>query len=391
MARYPAAKARMSKQELILVKYVVRQLTAAYTDARGKGRYARNMDQVMKDIFGIKRFTKCLERGIRNESDMISLMRAMDFQTIWTICRSSEHYRMLCSLVAMDSAIVKLQKKSDEYLTLNPQDRPGRKYAKAQKELKRLQKSYNRTVKVFREIFDIKSKNAGSTLRGIMEYAENWRDRNTMGDGIFDYFDDTPMMDTVESMDAFIRRNQPRGGRDVKRPDRGGALGIFDDEVSYAGPDDDEDYFDMDDDQQSTFTAENMDELVDRLAAIIQQRYPTTSPVKPQPKYTYPNTQVPVMTPPPPVNAMPNDVVMSRMLQMQEEQGQLLGQLIDVLSGNASNGGGSGDIYEEDLGDVMTRRAPGSDVSMEEALNLANGTTELPPEPTEETTEPPQS
>lgn len=382
MPRYAAKpRVKMSKQELTLVKYVVRQLTAAYTDNRGKPKYARNMDQVMKDIFGIKRFTKCLERGVRNEYEMIALMKALDLQTIWTICRSSEHYRMLCSLVAMDSAIVKLQKRSDEYLTMNPQDRPGRKYAKAQKELKRLQKSYNRSVKVFRDIFDIKSRNSGSTIRGIMEFAENWRDRNSMGDDIFGYFDDSPMMDTVESMDAFVRRNTPKGmSRDAKRPERGsGAFGIFDDGPDYSMGDDDEGYFDEEEDEEPSFSRENMDELVDRLAAMIQQRYPMPKQA-PAARYPGPNSYVAPPQAPMPTVPMSMDQRMTTIEQNLERNNALVGQLIDALSGSASSSGG--DYYEEDLGELMIRRAPGSEVSMEEALAMANnGAPDPDPDP----------
>lgn len=373
MARY-AANARMSKQELILVKYVVRQLLSAYTDDRGKPRYARNMNQVMKDIFGVKGFSKSLERGIRNEREMIALMRTLDFPTIWTICRSSEHYRMLCALVAMDHARVKLQKQSDELLTMDPQSRPGRKYAKAQKELKRVQKSYNRTVKVFRNIFDIKSRSAGSSIRGIMEFAENWRDRNS-GDDIFDYFGDGDLFDSVESMDSFVRRNSKGGGRDVKRPDRGGALGIFDNDTSFpSGTDDDDDYFDLslDDDKEepTSFLTENLNELVDRLANIIAQRYGWATPQAAAPTRVYqPNTYPrSVPTQPAPVPVAPDDRL-GRLEQLSEQTNHMLGRLVDVLSG----GGADEEYTEEELGEFQVRRAPGSDLSMEEALRMAEG------------------
>ena len=195
-----------------------------------------------------------------------------------------------------------------------------------------------------------------------------------MGDDIFGYFDYT-LTESVESMDSYLRRNSPKG-HNVKRPDKGGALGIFEDDSTDPMDDDDDEYF-GDDDRESAFTSENMDELVERLADIIAKRYGAppmaAAPGRVYPNYTYPRA-VPTATrgPMPAPSSVPvrEEDRIGRLEQAIEANNRLLGQFIDVISrGND----GDGETYEEDLGEMMIRRAPGSDVSMEEALELANG------------------
>ena len=65
---------RLSDKERLIVQYIVNQLESAYRNTSGKPVYARNMDQVMKDIFGIKKFTKTLAKAKMNEGMMIQLM-----------------------------------------------------------------------------------------------------------------------------------------------------------------------------------------------------------------------------------------------------------------------------------------------------------------------------
>ena len=226
---------RMTNQELTIVRYITRQLAGAYCNAAGKPEYARNLDQVMEDIFGIKKFTKTLERGVHDEATMIALMRQMDIDTIWNMTRNSNHYRMLCALVAMDSEIVRISKKMDKIVAMEPTERPSGKYQKLRKQLKELRKKYKNTVKTFRDIFDIKKAGSGS-VAGLLDVADDWMDRfssNRRGDSIFDIFDyDDGAYSAAygtESMDDYLRRAStkgPKGGRAPRRNTGSGAFGL---------------------------------------------------------------------------------------------------------------------------------------------------------------------
>lgn len=227
---------RLSDKERIIVKYIVSQLETAYRNGAGKPTYARNMDQVMKDIFGIKKFTKTLERARYNESIMIGLMRKLDAETMWQICRSPEHYKLLCTLIALDAYIVDKGKKYDKLLQLEPTDRPTKKMRKIKSQAKKARKLYNSCIKTFRDVFDIK-KPAGNGS-DIFDTLEDWLNRYE-GDDIFFGLDDYGFSSRdVESMDEYI--NSRRSGR---RDSRGSALGLDLDD-----PDGFDDLMDEDDD-----------------------------------------------------------------------------------------------------------------------------------------------
>lgn len=231
--RQISAGVRLNDKERIIVRYIVSQLETAYRNSAGKPVYARNMDQVMNDIFGVKKFTKTLERGRYNEAVMIGLMRQLDAETMWQICRSKEHYKLLCTLVALDAYIVDRRKKFDKMLQLEPTDRPTKKMRKLKSQAKKASKLYKACIKTFRDVFDIKriSSGGGSEMFDILE---DWLDGHS-GDDIFFDMDRNFSMDDVESMDEYIR------GRRGSRRNSGSALGLE------FGGDDYDDLMDEDD------------------------------------------------------------------------------------------------------------------------------------------------
>lgn len=220
--RYSAG-VRLDEKERVIVRYIVSRLELAYRNTAGKPVYARNMDQVMKDIFGMKKFTKTLRRARSNEALMIQLMTRLDTATLWQICRSEEHYRLLCTLVALDNYIVESAKKYDKLQNLEqPSTRNLKKMKTLKKNVKKARKLYGACIKTFRNIFDIKKINDGGNA-ALFDSLEDWLDRHDGGDDIFFGFDDFSR-DDVESMDAYIR------GLGKSRGRSGGALGLdFDD------------------------------------------------------------------------------------------------------------------------------------------------------------------
>lgn len=236
---------RMSKEERLIVQYITSRLEAAYRNTSGKPVYAKNMDQVMKDIFGMKKFTKTLEKARYNEALMISLMKRLDTETLWQITRSSEHYKMLCTLVALDKNIVTEQKRYDKMANMEPAERPTRKMRKIAKEVKRCRKMYKQVVKTFRNIFDIHKVDTSSN--SIMDTLEDWLDRHDTDDDIFfDMGYDDIDMNAIESMDAYVRKASGKKRKNVgRRPVREGALDIFGSRFD----DDEDDIFDDDDDE----------------------------------------------------------------------------------------------------------------------------------------------
>lgn len=259
MKRSRAPMVRLSDKERLIVTYITKQLEMAYRNTSGKPVYARNMDQVMKDIFGIKKFCKTLERARHNEAIMIELMKALDTETLWKICRSKEHYRLLCTLVATDHQIVKMGKKLNNMADLEPTERPTRKIKKLMKDLKRSKKMYRTCVKTFQDIFDIEKVNKKGD--SMMDYLSDWLDRNENDSDFFYDFDDYGFNDTaIESMDAYIRSKT--SSRRKKRPASvHGALDLF-------GSDDLDDGlpgFDSDDEDE-----EDEDDTDDRLNEILE-------------------------------------------------------------------------------------------------------------------------
>lgn len=252
MRRRPMPAARLSDKERIIVRYITERLEMAYRDANGKAVYARSMDQVMNDIFGMKKFTKTLTRARYNEGLMINLMKTLDTETLWRITRSKEHYRLLCTLVAMDHYIVKLGKKYNRMAETDLAERPTTKMRKTMKEIKRCKKMYRSCVKAFRSIFSIEK--VDDKKNGIFDSLEDWLERHDGSDDIFygygDYYDDT----AIESMDAYIASHTRKKSSRSRRSSSGeGALGIlgdssfmddelmdYDEDEDYDGDEDDE-------------------------------------------------------------------------------------------------------------------------------------------------------
>jgi hypothetical protein len=244
---------RLSEKEKVIVQYITNQLEGVYRNGAGKPVYARNMDQVMKDLWGIKKFTKTLERARYNEGLMISLMKRLDTETLWQICRSKEHYRLLCTLVATDNYIVKLTKKYNKWAELEPVERPTNKMKKLEKEIRKAKKTYRSAIKTFQDIFDIEKagKDEGDS---ILDSLNDWMDRHDSADDIFYGLDDMGMdYDSIESMDAYVAKATGRGRKKRVAPSRIGALGIFDEGEGDIFDEEDEDEFedfDLDDEDQ---------------------------------------------------------------------------------------------------------------------------------------------
>lgn len=262
MKRSRAPMVRLSDKERLIVTYITKQLEMAYRNTSGKPVYARNMDQVMKDIFGIKKFCKTLERARHNEAIMIELMKALDTETLWKICRSKEHYRLLCTLVATDHQIVKMGKKLNNMADMEPTERPTRKIKKLMKDLKRSKKMYRTCVKTFQDIFDIEKVNKKGD--SMMDYLSDWLDRNDNDSDFFYDFDDYGFNDSaIESMDEYIRSKT--SSRRKKRPASAyGALDLF---GSSDQLDDDLPGFDSDeeDEDEEDDTDERLTEILEYL------------------------------------------------------------------------------------------------------------------------------
>lgn len=272
MGRKNLPMVRLSDKERLIVQYITNQLEMAFRNSAGKPVYARNMDQVIKDIFGMKKFTKTLNRARTNEPLMIQLMKAMDTETLWRICRSKEHYGLFCSLVALDHQIVKMGKRYNRMLEMDPAERPIKKMKKLAKEIKRAKKMYRNCVRTFREIFDIKKISKETGTSGLLDNMSNWLDRHDADDDIFSFgdFEYGYGEDALESMDAYV--NQKMRKKKSRRASSGvqyGALDLFnhgsgdfmDEEDEY--DDEDDDYDDDDEDE---------DDKLNRLADLVAQR-----------------------------------------------------------------------------------------------------------------------
>ena len=251
---------RMSSKEKMIVSYICERLEMAYRNTAGKAVYARNMDQVMKDIFGVKKFTKTLQRARYNETLMIQLMKKLDTETLWQITRSNEHYKLLCTLVALDSQIVEKAKKLNKYQNLDGPERPTRKMRKLEKEIKRSKKMYKQVVKTFRDIFDIQKVDTDHPS-AILDTLSDWLDRHEVDDDIFYGLDDYGAygFDAIESMDAYVRNmsKKPRANQRVQV----GALGLDRDSSFDDDEYDDDDILD-DDDGNITLTRDELQRIV---------------------------------------------------------------------------------------------------------------------------------
>lgn len=387
---------RMTNQELTIVRYITRQLAGAYCNAAGKPEYARNLDQVMEDIFGIKKFTKTLERGVHDEATMIALMRQLDIDTIWHITRNSNHYRMLCALVAMDSEIVRISKKMDKIVAMEPTERPSGKYQKLRKQLKELRKKYKNTVKTFRDIFEIKKAGSGS-VAGLLDVADDWMDRfssNRRGDSIFDIFDyDDGAYSAAygtESMDDYLRRASSKSPKSSRVPRRNGA-GAFGLNQERRPPDEDGDsiydeYFGPDEEDSEVEASEDtrLDAVEDAIKAIAEHVGKLTTAVTTgQPMRSTPD---PRYSPRPRIVSRPRGFYETEAGEAYEEDPQdrvswaierntaavdkLVGALTGVLGGQTDDE--SGGFWESPAIELRRSGLPddSDSVSVEEALRM---------------------
>lgn len=255
---------RLSSNEKMIVQYITERLEAVSQNAAGKPIYARNMDQVMKDLFDVKKFTKTLERARANEALMINLMKRLDPEVMWRLCRSKEYYRILCTLVAMDAAIVRDGKKYNKLMSLEPMERPSNKIRKLAKEIKKNKKTYKECIKSLADILGIErhSKKEGS----LRDALEDWLDQREAEDDIFFDTDLSDLSyDTLSDMDAYVAGKSRRSSKRKSDDDaKYGALGLGLD--GHAHIDDDDDYFDDGDEDDQDDQDYDEDAVMDRLA-----------------------------------------------------------------------------------------------------------------------------
>lgn len=260
-----ASTPRMNERELKLVRFIVQKLAGAYCNSSGRPIMARSMNRVMEDVFGVKHFTKWLEKASRSQPEMVKLILALDLNTVWNVTRSKQHYRMLVTLVAMDDQIVKLHKKLDKIAASEPSIRPTKQYRKISAEAKQYEKRYKQCVKLMRDIFDIKK---GSSKNSLLEFATAWRDEMRPDNDYFSYFDSgydsgRGAFSTTDSMEEFLQ-SEGRPGR--------GAFGIF------SELDDEENYFsaagDMGGDSMSAAMSggTSIDKLTEAISTLIDRK-----------------------------------------------------------------------------------------------------------------------
>lgn len=340
MRRRPMPAARLSDKERIIVRYITERLEMAYRDASGKAVYARSMDQVMNDIFGMKKFTKTLTRARYNEGLMINLMKTLDTETLWRITRSKEHYRLLCTLVAMDHYIVKLGKKYNRMADTDLAERPTTKMRKVMKEIKRCKKMYRSCVKAFRSIFNIEK--VDDKKNGIFDSLEDWLERHDGSDDIFygygDYYDDS----AIESMDAYIASHtRKKSNRNRHSSNSEGALGILgdssfmDDEL--ADYDEDEDY-DGDEDDETEYLIRK---VAERLGVRTDDDTPRNSGARGS-GYSYGEE-----------DTSPLEKAISRMTDIMSDGfarlGQSIGDLYDIMAEEDEEDGDSQDDVQYEI------------------------------------------
>lgn len=280
----------MNASELKIVRYISSKLIGLYCDESGRPAYARSMNRVMGDIFGVKKFNKLMEKALRNEQAMIMLMRRLDINTLWSICRNAEHYRLMRTLVLIDDRIVTLRKKTDKIVNMTAADRPTNKYRKLVKEQKTLTKRYNQCIKIIRDIFDIKSPKGGKSS-GLLDYLNDWKRQYGESDSLFSYFDyDGGSAFGVESMEDFIRHGDKKGGS--------GAFNLFDtsmdgERVGASAFGDDDLFMDDEDGVEGGVGEDQIDRLADAISITIDRKLrdaginiPATSRSTPIPVYS---------------------------------------------------------------------------------------------------------
>ena len=261
MRRSKAPALRLSDKDRLIVSYIVRQLEMAYRNSSGKPTYAKNMDQVFRDLFGIKKFTKTLEKARHNEGLMIELMKALDTETLWRITRSKEHYRMLCTLVAVDHEIVRMGKKLNAMADMDISERPTQKMRKLIKQIKKNKKMYKACINTLQDIFNIEK--VGKKGGGMLSFMEDWLDRNE-GDGDL-FYGDTWSIDesAIESMDDYIDSISRK--RRQRRSNNGSVLDLnFGGESTFMDDDEDDDLY-MDDDYDDRDDEQNVLAYVKKL------------------------------------------------------------------------------------------------------------------------------
>lgn len=255
---------RLSDKERLIVQYITERLEAVSQNAAGKPVYARNLDQVMRDLFGVKKFTKTLDRARMNEALMINLMKRLNPEVLWRLCRSKEYYRVLCSLVAMDATIVHNGKKYNKLMGLEPMERPTNKIRKLTKEIKKSKKTYKACIKSLADILGIEKDNTKEgSIRGALE---DWLDQREAEDDIFFDTDLSSLnYDTLSDMDEYVEsRMRGKKGTRKRRSDnvQYGALDLGIEHRYYDDDDDDDDPLAPDDEDDEE---DMMDQLADRV------------------------------------------------------------------------------------------------------------------------------
>ena len=168
----------------VALKFVMSKLKRLVTDNTGNLSYMENLDDILKDIFGTKNFTKKLDRCY-DDRESVMVINEIGMKNLMTICNTQRIYTVFSELIVMNSEIHRI------YKILRKMKKKGKHKDK------RLEKEYNYLLDTYRKAIKTLAKSFGISKKS--SYKKKFRSVNDLLDSKrgFSYYDDDDSISSV--------------------------------------------------------------------------------------------------------------------------------------------------------------------------------------------------
>lgn len=213
--------AMLDTEGKLALKFVMSKLKRLVTDSCGETSYMENLDEIFKDVFDVKNFTKRLD-DCYDDRETVITVNEIGMKNLMTICNTPRMYNVFLELVAMNAQVHKLSR------SIRKAAKKGKKKDKSMvKELNYMLDTYKDAVKTLKKKFGIAKKSS---------YKKRFRNVTDMIDSRkgFSYYDEDEGLTSILYDDGYsdddgdgssdferyirnvtgnkMRRNKGRGG-----------------------------------------------------------------------------------------------------------------------------------------------------------------------------------
>ena len=254
-------KNTMDLKSKVALKFIMGKIKRLVIDQRGNLSYMENLDEILKDIFGVKHFTKKLD-SCYDDRESVAVIDEIGMKNLMTICNTPRIYDAFSELVVMNFEIYRINK------IIKKLEKKGKNKERKsfEKEYEYLINVYKKAVKTLRKTFGTKNPSYKKKFKSVSNLIESKKgfnyyddDAGSISSVLYDdedsIYDDDDDFDSDENeFERYLKKIVK--GENPKKEKRK-------EKISRQSLDDDDDDFDSDEDDEDE---EDIDSRVDGIS-----------------------------------------------------------------------------------------------------------------------------